>query len=257
MNSQPRKQFYAYYCYFYYYIRSNVTYLFVVNAWLNICAVILVLLHVAFTFSFHRILKCFHYVLVSNDKLKYDGCVANKYHQCVIWIVCFTLALVFQHFIFTFYEDFWNKVINRITTIDKAKYHQLQNSIQMTHSKLSKSTVEYLRETLDKLAYSHNDKVLLPVEIREIIVDMAHCQLPQCQKCGTIICKHIQNRYKNNKNRYKKELWRMKKGYITAKIMITVQLILVFSILAFFAFIIVFGFITCITLCIHNCFWFY
>ena len=225
-------KFWHYYCYFYHLTRSKITYVLILESWL-IFSVILILL----TFQLHFFLihlQCQYEpdndILIDDSmeqtiidqheifELKqcewdydhqtflYDNCVSEKEYNMLSWMSLIIFICLILHIFYLHFDEFCSRIIQKITKFDKLKYNHLQNEIEIFFKKWIVSKEKDLTEIVDKITYKYNDKILLPTEIRHIIVAMIHDTLPKCQKCDKIICQHIQDQNKKNMIQDSKEL---------------------------------------------------
>eukprot|EP01083_Nonionella_stella_P238428 835511_1 len=223
-------------CYFYFYhqIRSNITYLLVLQSWF-IFSVILILL----TFQSHFFMittTCGHpgydslwtiFEYYAADNTQGDQCIPEttqlhhifgykqcdwyydeieyRYYMCIkeketnmlLWMTLIIIICVLLQLFFAVFGESFIRILHQIRTSDELKSHVLQNKIQKSYDKANNSTTRRLRSVVDTITFAHNDKELLPIELREIIVSMIHSQLSKCQECNKIICEHIRSRYHN------------------------------------------------------------
>jgi len=165
----------------------------------------------------------------------YNQCVANNETNLLLWMLLIIIICVLIHFVFHYFPTFWGTVLNKLIKRDRQKHQSLQRKIQSFHCRQSQTHTQRLRDILDKLSYVQNNQILLPVELRELIVDMAQYQLTPCKQCCQIICEHVQTRYISCKpslhaNTQNMELWRMNMAYILSHCAVTLQLLMAYTI---------------------------
>merc|ERR1712096_65767 len=246
---------------FYYQVRSNISFISVLNSWIMFSAILILL-----TFQLHFILINFNCGSVSfgihgvqatasiiddnpqcilqsmSDTFRHKQCrstldhVAYEYNQCVahkeksmlLWMALACVVCVVLHVIFVWCSDSIMLRLHYASERNYVRHTALQSKIRSFYRKVSIDTVAQMRRTVDRMSYQHNDKQLLPTEIRNIIVQMICSPLPECEDCGEIICEHIPQR--SNICVDNMELRRMRRACVAAKCIVTFELACVYAV---------------------------
>ena len=247
--------------YYFHLIRSNVSYFTVLQSWIIFSGVLILLTfqsHIIIVqircgfslFSFpsssssnskalndsykqQSIVKPFEYQQcewnLDHKQYKYGQCVLDKEYDMLLWMVLILSICTSVCSAFGYFGHFWMTAITKINSFDQSRCDVIYTEIELLHESCYDLSIDNCRKILDAKQYTENEQ-LLPVAIREIIVDMRKSKIPNCQDCGQIICRHIHQRCFLDEE--ETHLQRMRQLFIFAQIMVTAEIAVIYVLFA-------------------------